>query len=203
MCYTIRSELQRFDSYEEYHKAMLDETAGASDGSQAFGGKVQVFSEEEFWRWKLGGDDTMASGDREKMDIVTLNEVSHDLSELSGFLLGKDGQGGMLRDIKLAGEETREEMRRGFKELHSEIATVRSEHHEEMADVRAQLGKVKGDMDAEHQKIRVLEDAQERTKKSWRKFWDSGLKVVLTILGGVGTIALITWLSGFWPSLGG
>jgi hypothetical protein len=203
VCDTIRDELSPFETYDEYHKAMLDEAAGASDGSQAFGGKVQVFSEEEFWRWKLGGDDTMPSGDREKMDILTLNDVSHDLSELSGFLLGKNGQGGMLREIKSDGEETREEMRRGFKELRSEIVTVRNEHHDEVTEVRVQLEKATDDLQAEHEKIRLLEGELERLRKSWRKFWDSALKVVLTVAGGVFTVAVITWLSRFLPSLGG
>jgi len=118
--------------------------------------------------------DLMAGTDREKLDIVTLNDVCHDLSELSGMLLGRGGQGGMLREIK-----------DDVGDIKLDLKAMEKRHDEEIAKVCAKTDQNTQDIHAAHDKIRIHDKWISRQERGFKAVWSWLWKVLASVASGV------------------
>jgi hypothetical protein len=132
--------------------------------------------------------------DRSRLDIATLNELCRDFSTFNGLLLGKDGQGGVLRELQTDIAKNRDENAKHFDDLRSRIDALHVEHHQELGEVRKAVADVQKDTDNAHDRLRDLSAWRDKQQKSWGSFFDSALKLVLTVLGGVAVFAVTNWI---------
>ena len=120
-------------------------------------------------------DDLME--ERHKLDVVTLNEVAHDLNELNGALFGKSGQGGALRAIQS-----------DLGEIKADLKAMEKRHDEELARVCAKTEKNTHDIHAAHDKLRTHGEWIDTQKRGVKAVWGWIWKVLAGIASGLGLL---------------
>ena len=128
---------------------------------------------------------------RGKLDIVTLNELCREFSTFNGLLLGKDGQGGLIRGLQQDITNMRVETVKAFEEMRGEFRTMHATHDSDVKAVNSDIVGLRKDYDAAHNKIRDIQSWREKQTRSWSVFLNSALKVVLTVAGGVGVVLAV------------
>jgi hypothetical protein len=132
--------------------------------------------------------------DRGKLDIVTLNELCREFSTFNGLLLGKDGQGGLIRSLQKDITDMRIETVKAYEEMRGEFRTMHATHDSDVNNLHGEITGLRKDYDAAHDKIRLIEGWREKQTRSWSMFLNSALKVVLTVAGGVGVVLAVRFL---------
>ena len=127
------------------------------------------------------------TSNRDKLDVAMLNEVCHELNTLSGMLIGKGDQGGMLRD-----------MQSDLRDIKRELGAMDQRHNEELAKLALRVDKNAHDIDSEHELRRELESGRIEPVERWintqKRGWKAALGWFGKVLGSVAGGLLLVYL---------
>ena len=117
--------------------------------------------------------------DRAKLDVAILNGVANELSTLNGMLIGKEGQGGMLREIKDS-----------VSDLAATVNQMEHRRTEQFAKLTVRVTKAEVDINAEYSKLRDAEEWIARQKSGLKATLGWVSKVTATVAAAVVMLVL-------------